>query len=185
MGKREDILEATLHLINKEGLQSVTFSKILKRANVGSSTVYHYFKDKEQLVNELFNIVRIHRTEEVLKKYDASQTIYERIKTLLWNMAKYALNFPKELIFLENYSYSPYIAEEVRNAQDPSVLEVISIIREGQQQGMIKEMDQIILIQLLYGMITSVIKGYLAGEYELERAQIQQVIELCWKTIKV
>lgn len=185
MGKREDILDATLHLINEEGLQSVTFAKIFKRANVGSSTLYHYFKDKEQLVNELFNTIRIHRTEEVLKQYDASQTIYERTKTLLWNMAQYALNFPVYLTFLENHSYSPFIAEEIRNAEDRSVIEVIAIISEGQKQGIIKEMDQIILIQLVYGMITSVIKGYLAGEYKLEQAQIQQVIELCWKTIKV
>lgn len=185
MGKREDILKATLFLINKDGLQSVTFAKIFQQANVGSSTVYHYFKDKEQLVNELFNIVRIHRSEEVLKQYDAGQTIYVRIKMLLWNQAHYALNFPDELTFLENYSYSPYIAEEIRNAQDPSVIEAFSVIREGQQQGMIKEMEPIILIQLLYGMITSVIKGYLAGEYKLEQPQIQQIIELCWKTIKV
>ncbi|MFS0723115.1 TetR/AcrR family transcriptional regulator [Paenibacillus sp. 1P07SE] len=185
MGKREDILEATLQLINEDGLQSVTFAKIFKRANVGSSTVYHYFQDKEQLVNELFDLLRIHRTEQVMNNYDANQPIYERVKTILRNMAQYALKYPEKLTFLENHSYSPYIAEEIRNAQDPSVVEVFSIIREGQQQGIIKDMERIILIQLLYGMITSVIKGHLAGEYKLDQAQIQQVIELCWKTIKV
>ena len=46
MGKRDDILTATLDLISEEGLQSTTFSKIFKRANVGSGTVYNYFKNK-------------------------------------------------------------------------------------------------------------------------------------------
>ncbi|MFD2877877.1 helix-turn-helix domain-containing protein [Paenibacillus rhizoplanae] len=35
--------------------------KIFKRANVGSSTFYHYFENKEQLVNELYLKVRIHK----------------------------------------------------------------------------------------------------------------------------
>ncbi|MFD1906987.1 TetR/AcrR family transcriptional regulator [Paenibacillus rhizoplanae] len=61
MGKRDDILQATLDLITEEGLQSVTFAKIFKRANVGSSTFYHYFENKEQLVNELYLKVRIHK----------------------------------------------------------------------------------------------------------------------------
>lgn len=56
MGKREDFLNATLDLITEEGLQALTFAKIINRAHVGSSTVYHYFQNKEELVSELFQL---------------------------------------------------------------------------------------------------------------------------------
>ncbi|BBI33485.1 hypothetical protein [Cohnella abietis] len=68
---------------------------------------------------------------------------------------------------------------------DPSVIEIISIIEEGQKQGIVREMNKVLLCQLLYGMITTVIKGYLAEEYPLDEYEIQQTIDACWKSIKV
>ncbi|RDW15780.1 TetR family transcriptional regulator [Oceanobacillus arenosus] len=185
MSKREDILVATLDLITEEGLQSVTFSKIFKRANVGSSTFYNYFNSKEELVSELFMNARTHMGETVMTGNDSSQTVYERIKGILKSTADYALNYPKELSFIENYCESPYISEELRNRLDPSAIEIFSIIEQGQKQGIIREMDIILCCQLVTGMVNSVIKGYLAGKYSLDEYQIQQTIEACWKAIKV
>jgi AcrR family transcriptional regulator len=185
MGKREDILVATLDLITEEGLQSVTFSKIFKRANVGSSTFYNYYKSKEELVSELFINARTHMGEAVMIGYDPSLTVYERIKGILKSTVDYALNYPKELSLIENYCQSPYISEELRNMLDPSTIEIFSIIELGQKQGIIREMDKILCCQLVTGMITSVIKGYLAGKYPLDENQIQQTLETSWKAIKV
>ncbi|MEC2055973.1 TetR/AcrR family transcriptional regulator [Peribacillus psychrosaccharolyticus] len=185
MGKREDILTATLDLITEEGLQSVTFSKIFKRANVGSSTFYHYYKSKEELVSELFLNARTHMSESVMIGYDPNRTVYERLKGILKSTADYALNYPKELSFIENYCQSPYISEELRNRLDPSAIEIFSIIEQGQKQGIIREMDIILCCQLVTGMINSVIQGYLAGKYPLDEYQIQQTLEACWKAIKV
>jgi AcrR family transcriptional regulator len=185
MGKREDILDATLDLIIEEGLQSVTFSKLFKRANVGSSTFYNYFENKEELVNELYKNIKAHKGEVVMNGYDPTLTIYERVKGILKNSADYALNFPKELSFSENYCSSPYISEELRNSIDPSLTEIFSIIEQGQKQGIIREMDIILCCQLLSGMITSVIRGYLTGKYPLDEQQIQQTIQACWLAIKV
>lgn len=60
MSKKQDIMAATLDLIHEEGLQSVTFSKIFKKANVGSGTVYNYFANKEELVNAVYKEARTH-----------------------------------------------------------------------------------------------------------------------------
>ncbi|MDG0812818.1 TetR/AcrR family transcriptional regulator [Cohnella rhizosphaerae] len=59
MGKRQDIMDATLDLIHEEGLQSVTFSKIFKKADVGSGTIYNYFSNKEELVNAVYKEARM------------------------------------------------------------------------------------------------------------------------------
>ncbi|MEK3904484.1 TetR/AcrR family transcriptional regulator [Paenibacillus sp. FSL R7-0179] len=185
MGKRDDILQATLDLITEEGLQSVTFAKIFKRANVGSSTFYHYFENKEQLVNELYQKVRIHKNEFVMNGYDPGLTIYERVKSLLKNTAIYSLHYPKEVDFTENYGSSPYIAEDLRNTPAPSTLEIFSIIDEGQRQGIIREMNVCLCYQLIYGILIAVIKGYLDGKYPLNEQQIQQTIEACWLAIKL
>lgn len=185
MGKREDILMATLDLIIEEGLQSVTFAKIFKRANVGSGTVYNYFNNKEELVNELFKEISIHLSKFTVENYDPNVTLYERFKFFSQKMADFAINYPLELQFLENYSHSPYISEELRNNSFSSLDEFFSVILEGQKQGIIREMNLMMCCQIVHGIIISVIKGFLNNKYPLSEIEIQQAIEASWKAIKV
>ncbi|MHB8063637.1 MAG: TetR/AcrR family transcriptional regulator [Ruminiclostridium sp.] len=185
MGKREDILMATLNLITEEGLQSVTFAKIFKLANVGSGTFYNYYHNKEELVNDLYKETVMHLSKFVIKDYDPLVTLYERFKFFLKKIADFAINYPTELSFLENYSHSPYISEDLRNMVDSSTTEFFSVIVEGQKQGIIREMNLMMCCQIVNGLIISVIKGFLNNKYPLSETEIQQTIEACWKAIKV
>lgn len=185
MGKREDILIATLDLISEEGLQAITFAKIFKRANVASATFYYYFENKEELVNELYKQSRVDMGKVVMKNYDPTLSIYERFKYFLENVIDYAIKYPKELWFMENYSHSPYISEELRNMNDESMTEFFIILSQGQKQGFIKSMDINLCCQIVFGVILAVAKGLLLNKYELNDSEITQIIESCWKLIKI
>ena len=67
MSKKKDIMDATLALIHEEGLQSVTFSKLFKRAGVGSGTIYNYFANKEEFVNAVYRDARMLMGEHMLQ----------------------------------------------------------------------------------------------------------------------
>ncbi|WP_339843446.1 TetR/AcrR family transcriptional regulator [Paenibacillus sp. FSL W7-1088] len=185
MGKREDIRIAALDLIIEEGIQSVTFPKIFKRANVGSSTFYNYYKNKEELVNELYKSVLMHMGEVIMTGYDPNLTVYERTKGILRHMVDYGLNYPKEILFLEGYSDSPYIDEEVRNMMNPAMIEIFAVIKEGQKQGIISEMNPMFCCHLIKGMVATSIRGYLGGKYPFGEEQIRQTLDACWRAIKV
>ena len=185
MGKRDDILMSTLDLITEEGLQSVTFAKIFKRANVGSGTVYNYFKNKEELVNELYKAIAIHMSSFMIENYDPTETLYERFKFLLNRIADFAIHYPKELQFIENHYNSPCISEELKNTTAPAMDEFFSIILEGQKQGIIREMNLMMCCQIAPGLIISVVKGHLHNKYPLSEVEIKQAIEACWRAIKI
>ncbi|MGY3743403.1 TetR/AcrR family transcriptional regulator, partial [Leuconostoc inhae] len=185
MGKREDIMDATLELIIEEGMQSVTFPKIFKRANVGSSTFYYYYDNKEELVSELYKSVFIHMGQVIMDNYDSDQTIYQRSRCILKNMMDYGMKFPKEILFIEGYSDSPYIYEEVRNMMNPAMVEIFKIIETGQSQGIITDMDPAFCCHLIKGMVANSIRGYLGGKYPFGEEQIRQTLDACWKAIKI
>ncbi|OPX44124.1 HTH-type transcriptional repressor Bm3R1 [Ruminiclostridium hungatei] len=185
MGKREDILTATLELITEEGLQSVTFAKIFKRANVGSGTLYNYFQNKEELVNALYKEIIRHMSDFCIQNYDPAAPLYERFKFFLKKIADFSIAYPKEHWLVDNFSHSPYISEELRNIEDPTMKEFFAVILEGQKQGLIREMDIMLCCSIAGGIVTSVIKGYLNGKYLLTEVEIQQTIEACWKAVKV
>ncbi|AZN41402.1 TetR/AcrR family transcriptional regulator [Paenibacillus albus] len=187
MSKKQDIMTATLDLIHEEGLQSVTFAKLFKRANVGSGTIYNYFANKEDLVNEVYKESRNQMGEYLLQGYDAEASLYERFKCLQMNRLRFGMHFPKRFLFIDSYSFSPYIARELRSAEDSynSSQVVQDLIIEGQRQGVIKEMDSHLCHQLVHGIISSILKGYYVEKYPLNELQIQQIIEASWKAILV
>jgi len=187
MSKKQDIMMATLDLIHEEGLQSVTFAKLFKRANVGSGTIYNYFANKEELVNEVYKESRNHTGEYLLQGYDAGASLYERFKCLQMNRLMFGMHFPKRFLFIDSYSFSPYISPELRNTDDSSASSkaVQDLIVEGQKQGVIKEMDSHLCHQLVHGIISSILKGYYVNKYPLSEMQIQQIIEASWKAILV
>ncbi|MFC4807832.1 TetR/AcrR family transcriptional regulator [Paenibacillus sp. GCM10023250] len=187
MSKKQDIMAATLDLIHEEGLQSVTFAKLFKRANVGSGTIYNYFANKEELVNAVYREARKLMGEFLLKDYDAGASLYERFKRLQLNRLEFGIRYPKEFLFIDSFSFSPYISLELRDSDDPyySSEAVLTLIVEGQKQGMIKEMDSHLCHQLMHGIISSILKGYYVRKYPLNEVQVQQVIEASWKAMLV
>ncbi|WP_219836847.1 TetR/AcrR family transcriptional regulator [Paenibacillus sp. R14(2021)] len=187
MSKKQDIMAATLDLIHEEGLQSVTFSKLFKRANVGSGTLYNYFANKEELVNAVYKDARMLMGEYLLQGYDPEASLYERFKCLQLNRLRFGIHHPKEYLFIDSYSFSPYISPELRSMDDAhnSREVVLSVIIEGQKQGIIKEMDSHLCHQLIHGIITSILKGYYVQKYPLNDIQIQQMLEASWKAVLV
>lgn len=187
MGKRQDIMDATLDLIHEEGLQSVTFSKIFKKADVGSGTIYNYFSNKEELVNAVYKKARMLMGEYMLQGYDPTASLYERFKCLQLNRLRFGIHYPKEFLFIDSFSFSPYISPELRNMDDSrnSVEVVLSLIVEGQKQGLFKEMDTHLCHQFIHGIVTSILKGYYVRKYPLNESQTQQVLESSWKALLV
>ncbi|MDG0812814.1 hypothetical protein [Cohnella rhizosphaerae] len=113
--------------------------------------------------------------------------MYERFKCLQSNRLRFGIHFPKMFLFIDSYSFSPYISPELRNKDDGhNSSEIVrDLIVEGQRQGIIKEMDSHLCHQLIHGIISSILKGYYVNKYPLNEVQIQQIIEASWKAILV
>ena len=107
------------------------------------------------------------------------------MKSILVNIVKFSLDHPQQFLFIENYCESPSIPEEVRKLPALSDAVIFTLIKEGQKNGIIREMDPILCCQVVNGIISSAIKGYLSGKYPLDEIQIQTIVEISWKAIRV
>jgi len=185
MSKRDDILTATLELISEEGLQSTTFAKIFKRANVGSGTVYNYFSNKEELVGALYTRTIHLFSHALLQNYDPAEPVYKCFRQLLQNAVLFAQEFQKEQSFLDDYSHSPFISQDIRNIEIPAITECMLLIQRGMEQGIIREINPLMCVQMINGMITAAIQGALLGKYPMENKDIEQVVEICWRAFVI
>ncbi len=74
--KRKDIALSCKELILQHGIKDLTIAKIAQTADVGKGTIYEYFKNKEDIVFEIVNIMILERNivvEEKLSKLTATK----------------------------------------------------------------------------------------------------------------
>lgn len=184
MGKRDDILNATLELIDEEGLQSVTFAKIFKRAKVGSGTLYNYFQNKDEIVREVF-LRCIDLIESINRPADYEDLeLIEKFNVLIDIFIQFMINHRKEYMFLENFSSYHLVEERLDIKNYYGILKDFdALIELGQEQGVFREMNPAISSQIISGIISFTYKGSLSGKYTFDDQCIKEIHLSCWKAL--
>jgi len=78
--KRKDIALSCKEIFFQNGINDLTISQIAKTAGVGKGTLYDYFRNKEDIIFEIVNILMLERNELKHKKLNELKTTREKIK---------------------------------------------------------------------------------------------------------
>jgi AcrR family transcriptional regulator len=121
MEPKERILEKADELFHKYGLRSVSMDDIAAQTGMSKKTLYHYFVDKDELVDAVFTTVmdcnKAHccaeqqnadnALHEVFLAFDRVQEMFANMNpALLFDMEKYhPLTFKKFKEFKNNFLY--------------------------------------------------------------------------------
>jgi len=78
--KRKDIALSCKEIIFLHGIKDLTISQIAKTAGVGKGTIYDYFKNKEDIVFEIVNILILERNIVVENQLSKISTTKDKVK---------------------------------------------------------------------------------------------------------
>ena len=78
--KRKDIALSCKEIFFQNGINGLTISQIAKTAGVGKGTIYEYFKNKEDIIFEIVNVLIYERNLIVEKQLSSVKTTKEKIK---------------------------------------------------------------------------------------------------------
>ncbi|WP_105614560.1 TetR/AcrR family transcriptional regulator [Vallitalea okinawensis] len=185
MGKRDDILNATLKLIIKDGFENLTLAKILEESKAGSGTLYNYFSSKDDLIKELYKDLRKKISRFVLVDYDNNVSIRIRFEMFVRKYLNYCIDNLDEMNFIEQYSYFYYDSVDIAGMNDDGFYKaLLSLLKEGQEQRLVRINRIELLIQIINGIVMSVAKGHNVGKFTLTDQEIQNVVNSCWDSIK-
>ena len=81
--KRTDILNATLTLVSEKGFHGTPTSMIAREADVGTGTIYRYFDNKEDLIDQLYKHLKLQMSKAVLEGFNDELPLREGFR-LLW-----------------------------------------------------------------------------------------------------
>ena len=185
--QKSRIIDAAKEMIAQYGFKKTTMDEIAARARMGKSTMYYYFKNKEDIFAEIVRLhseeFRLELKETIRKAYSPQDKIMQYVRTRMLHL-KQLSNFYKTLTneYLDHYFFIEQIREDFYNFENLTLSEIIN---EGIQKKIFTSCE----VDVVVRMIAIAIKGLeypLFGqkEQDLERDS-QQMMEIIFKGIEV
>ncbi|GAA4831275.1 TetR family transcriptional regulator [Paenibacillus vulneris] len=182
---QRSVLETTLNIIIRKELQATSMALIAKESGVSTGSIYHYFQSKEDIVNELYKAIVTFNGEYVREVLLQGRTIREKFELGWGRVIDLGKKYPEGFQFIEQYSFSPYIYDEVKLAVYTGgwCESMNKLYEEAIQQKLFIPMNPKMMVQMHYGQFVYLLKAELHGVYELTRESIQEAIHSCWNAV--
>ncbi|MUH37354.1 TetR/AcrR family transcriptional regulator [Zobellia amurskyensis] len=181
--KVNTIFEATTKLTSELGLSRLTMSSIAKKAKMACGTLYIYFDSKEQLLNELYKHLLISGTLSLLPSIQ-HLPLKKQFFVIWSNVLKFRVSNSCEVIFMHQFRYSSFVSEETSNLDKQFLNFIKDLLDQGKEELIIKNMDNCLLVPLLYGYANTLARQMAIDKVVLTDAIIEQSFHVCWDAIK-
>src|SRR3982751_5934803 len=92
--KIQAIRQKAVDMIVARGFDGFSMQKLAKAASVSPATLYIYYKDREDLIMQLWAGLFQEMTAATMKNFDPSMSFSEGLKIQWINRAKYCMKHP-------------------------------------------------------------------------------------------
>ena len=152
LDKQQRIKEAMIALILQEGMNGASVAKIAKRAGVSPATIYVYYKNKEDMLEEVFNECTRESYSYISQRVYPQMSGKDLIDTLIRGIYIFASQRKEVFSFVEQCSACPAFAESVHSHME-CCIDVFDLIHEYQRKGIIRSFSDINIAGILFSPV--------------------------------
>jgi AcrR family transcriptional regulator len=157
--KKEAILKAAQEIFSEKGLKDATITEIAKKAGVVDSIIYHYFKNKEDLLYWAFSEQMENALKELAISFKGIRGPVSKLGKMIWyHLTLNDFNtgnaeIQKNLL-LECRSNQEFYNHESRNALKKYTQVLVDILSQGMEEGFFrKDLDLSVVRDMIFGLL--------------------------------
>lgn len=185
LSKRDKIMEAALELFADRGFHGTNVPAISKLANVGTGTIYRYFKNKEALVNAVYQIYSRQLIDTILSEFPTSSSTYDQYSHIIKRCICFAKENKKAFIFIETHNHADYLDESSKQIINELEGFLCTFINQGVKKSQLRSnLSCEVLISIVYGAFVALFKKIESGRIVETSELIEGFIGSCWDAIK-
>jgi TetR/AcrR family fatty acid metabolism transcriptional regulator len=185
--KRRQILDAAIRVFARQGFHSTRVSDIADEAGVAYGLVYHYFRSKDEVLNELFSerwSLLLAAIEETDRSGDTPRAKLEAVAAFIVDSYRHDPELMKVIIVEVTRaanSFGRTHLAEIRRAYES----IAKIVAEGQKAGAFRrDIDPIFASMSFYGAIEQLLSGWIfevipAADTDFDQAKELVVATIC------
>jgi len=177
-------------MIVQEGIDRFSIQKLAKEAGVSPATMYIYFKNKEDLILQLYTDVWSRMFEAMIKGFDSSMSFEKGLRIQWKNRLDFALGNHTEALFLEHLRSCP-VHDKAIKAVDPKFRQIMTafVANAVKNKQLVKTSFEVywsVAFAPLYNLIRLHRSGHnKRGEkFVLDNKTMNKTLELVLKALK-
>lgn len=183
--KRNALIKATIELVNNNGFHATPMSKIAKMANVSPATIYLYFENKQDLVNQTYIEVKATYTNYAFATYKENMSV-EKGFEIIWNrIANFKLEESENALFLAQCDNTPMIDEPSRQEGIKHLQPLLDLWARGKKEGIIKPISDYLLYAYAINPLSFLMMSQNRGAFTLDKTHLEEAYQSAWNSIKV
>ncbi len=160
--KRKLILSAGIRVFAKKGYHHTRVSEIAKEAGVAYGLIYHYFKNKKDILNTIFQEKWRDFTITVEKLIEQNLSLEEKLLRIVSYILDGYREMPElmDLLILELARSPKFLEKQNLKLFEKTFLNLGELLRIHQKQGELRpDLDPRLLSYIFFGAIESTITG--------------------------
>ncbi len=185
MGKYEDIRDEALAIIDEGGVRALTLSLLFERAHTGAGTFYHYFKDREDLIDAIFFHCYEVAESELLETDSPEAPTRQRFDALCHHMFHAYAYHPRELNFLYWYTFGYVEPDVIFCRVIPSILLLTDILNHAKEEGLVKQnVATSFMARFVRSTMASIFWAYQHDIYVMDEESAQRFADSAWRALE-
>ena len=182
--KRQKIIDAAETLIAESGFQGLSMHKLAKEAGVAAGTIYRYFSDKEDLLQQVRLAVAERNAEAIQRGVDNAMPLKERFRKMWLNIFDLSVSNIDNLKNRAQYDSLPCVrSHETKEIERKMFSKVDQLFTEGRETGVFKPLNNPVLAALSLEVSVTLARKQSLGYYQLDQDAIEAAIEASWDAI--
>ncbi|PKA17953.1 MULTISPECIES: TetR/AcrR family transcriptional regulator [Leptospira] len=182
--KKERILTSALRLFTEKGFEGTPIPDLAKDAGIGAGTIYRYYKNKEELVNELYRFWKNKLRETLAENYPEKAKSKDLFVHLWKALATFYHRYPEAFEFLELHYHSPYLDQASKKATSQTMEFICTFLEQAKAKGDIRsDLGSMELVSLCYGSFVGMVKMAKGGYIQLSAETLHASGLTLWKAL--
>jgi AcrR family transcriptional regulator len=178
------IFQAMLDLVKEQGLAGITMAAVAKKAGLATGTVYIYFHNKEELINQLFTECRESSAACYFSNYDPSRPFEECFRQVWMNILRYRIRHFDRAVFMDQCYHSPFLSDATLEMNRQTVEPLFGLMKRGKKEKKLKPTDPYLMLTFMIGCIHEGVRNAHYNGKPLNKTAIEQMFTLCWDGMK-
>ena len=164
--RRRTILRAAVEVFSKKGYHGCRIADVAREAGVAYGLVYHYFKNKDELLESVFTSGWAGFVERLTEQVSKSTTFDERVRGVVGVAFEAYKRDPRGVkVLILEVGRSPSGGAVNRGSAFSDVIRLASLLfQEAKEKGQLKaDMDPLLAATMLFGAIEMGLTAFVLG----------------------
>jgi AcrR family transcriptional regulator len=183
--KRNSLIKATIDLVNNNGFHATPMSKIAKMAKVSPATIYLYFENKQDLVNQTYIEVKAIYTDYAFATYDEQMSVEKGFEIIWKRIANFKLKECAHAMFLAQCDNTPMIDEPSRQEGIKHLEPLLELWDRGKKEGIIKPISDYLLYAYAINPLSFLMMSEKRSAFKLDKNHLEQAYIAAWNSIRI